>query len=134
VQAQVNIVYMTNGLSEFWIGSPGDFAQRTCAPIAEPFMPRFRWAAIADYFPSILGIVVFLTFVTKIEIYYECAILFNLHYRRSSYTYDLEFEMGQSRGDNGGNTFAKSRIGDNHYHQHDQPHQSYNNSQHNANT
>ncbi|KAG9066392.1 hypothetical protein KI688_001618 [Linnemannia hyalina] len=47
----------------------GEFAQRTCAPIATPFVPSFVWATVTDFLPAMLGIVILVIFGSKLELW-----------------------------------------------------------------
>lgn len=49
----------------------GEFAQRTCAPVATPFVPSFVWAAITDLLPAMLGIAILIIFGSKLELWQD---------------------------------------------------------------
>ncbi|KAF9145189.1 hypothetical protein BGX30_010064 [Mortierella sp. GBA39] len=47
----------------------GEFAQRTCAPIATPFVPNFVWATVTEMLPAMLGIAILVIFGSKLELW-----------------------------------------------------------------
>ncbi|KAG0277461.1 hypothetical protein BGZ96_002852 [Linnemannia gamsii] len=49
----------------------GDVAQGVCARIAEPYVPSFTWAALADITPAVFGIIVLFIFGTKLELWQD---------------------------------------------------------------
>lgn len=49
----------------------GEYAQRTCASVAEPFVPNFVWAAVTDLLPAMLGIAILIIFGSKIELWQD---------------------------------------------------------------
>lgn len=49
----------------------GDVAQGACARIAEPNVPSFIWAALADITPAVFGIIVLFIFGTKLELWQD---------------------------------------------------------------
>ncbi|KAG0335615.1 hypothetical protein BG000_007380 [Podila horticola] len=49
----------------------GEVAQRACASIAEPFVPNFVWAALAEMTPASFGIAILFIFGTKLELWQD---------------------------------------------------------------
>ncbi|KAF9106817.1 hypothetical protein BGX29_008379 [Mortierella sp. GBA35] len=49
----------------------GDFAQKTCAEIAAPFVPNFAWAALSDMLPAVFGIMILIIFGSKMELWHD---------------------------------------------------------------
>lgn len=49
----------------------GEFAQKTCAEIAAPFVPNFAWAALSDIMPALFGIVIMIIFGSKLELWHD---------------------------------------------------------------
>ncbi|KAK5815408.1 hypothetical protein F5H01DRAFT_367796 [Linnemannia elongata] len=49
----------------------GEFAQRTCASVAAPFVPNFVWAAVTDLLPAMFGIAILVIFGSKLELWQD---------------------------------------------------------------
>ncbi|KAG0093794.1 hypothetical protein BGZ93_007727 [Podila epicladia] len=49
----------------------GEVAQRACTSIAEPFVPKFAWAVLAEILPASFGIAVLVIFGTKLELWQD---------------------------------------------------------------
>ncbi|KAK3830235.1 MAG: hypothetical protein JOS17DRAFT_817680 [Linnemannia elongata] len=61
---------MTNPTPDQVIAA-GEVAQRTCAAIAEPFVPNFAWAALSDMLPALFGLVILIIFGSKLELWHD---------------------------------------------------------------
>ncbi|KAG0313369.1 hypothetical protein BGZ99_008948 [Dissophora globulifera] len=49
----------------------GDFAQKVCAAVAEPFVPSFTWSILSDFMPGSLGIGLLIIFGSKTELWQD---------------------------------------------------------------
>ncbi|KAG0273178.1 hypothetical protein BGZ95_010995 [Linnemannia exigua] len=68
--AQAGRISMTSPTSGQFV-TAGEYAQRTCASIAAPFVPNFIWAAWSDLLPAIYGVTVLIIFGSKLELWQD---------------------------------------------------------------
>ncbi|KAF9298750.1 hypothetical protein BGZ74_009233 [Mortierella antarctica] len=99
----------------------GEVAQRACASIAEPFVPNFAWAVLAEMTPASFGIAILFIFGTKLELWQD------LRVRLWGSKDSTVFIMGEISKDT---KDKNSQVQQQHQHQSGQHKPQYNRGQH----
>ncbi|KAG0067098.1 hypothetical protein BGZ92_005188 [Podila epicladia] len=66
---QSGVLSATSGPAEF--KTAGDNAQRACAYVAKPYVPKFAWAALSELLPAMFGIAVLIIFGSRMELWQD---------------------------------------------------------------